>query len=281
MKRERIIITIFCVGFILSFYWLNLYLEYQGNIILEKELATVTRIIDGDTIETDLGIVRLIGINTPERNEKFFKESSDFLNFLLDEKVYLIRVKENRDRYKRLLRYIEYYDPYKKEYVLINEEIVQQGLAQLYYFDYDIYYERLKKAEEYARNNEKNIWEISSHKCSQCLVLKEIDIGLGKNDCNSGEEYILIQNNCGFSCDLSSWIIHDDSNRRFVFPDFVLNKDSEIKIYNGIGEDGIGYFFHNNRPSFGCYALWNDDKDTFYLRDNKENLVLFYRYGYE
>jgi endonuclease YncB( thermonuclease family) len=281
MENERIIIILCCIGFVLSFYWINSYIESKDEIVYEEERTTVIRIIDGDTIETELGVVRLIGINAPERGEKFFKESTNFLDFLIEKEIYMIRVKENRDKYNRFLRYIKYYDEKSKEFVLINEILIEEGYAQLYYFDYDSFYGKLKIAEQKARNNGKNIWQKSNHECVGCLILEDLENGFGKEDCKPRKEYVVIKNNCDFSCNLTSWVIYDDSNRRFVFPDFILEKDSETKVYNGIGEEGIGYFFHNNKPSFGCYSLWGDEKDTFYLRDDKENLVIFYRYGYK
>ncbi len=78
------------------------------------ESMVASRIIDGDTIEvTDAGghteKVRLIGIDTPERGECGFKESgARLLELILNLDVLLVPGgTDDRDRYKRLLRYVD------------------------------------------------------------------------------------------------------------------------------------------------------------------------------
>jgi len=78
------------------------------------ESMVASRIIDGDTIVvTDASghteKVRLIGIDTPERDECGFNESAARLSeLILKSSVLLVTGgTDNRDRYKRLLRYID------------------------------------------------------------------------------------------------------------------------------------------------------------------------------
>lgn len=68
----------------------------------------VTRIIDGDTLELGTGDdVRLVGIDTPEVGECGFEKASANLSYLtLGRQVTLTRSDEDRDRYGRLLRYV-------------------------------------------------------------------------------------------------------------------------------------------------------------------------------
>lgn len=69
----------------------------------------VTRIIDGDTLE--LGndtTVRLVGVDTPEVGECGSEKATALLGRLvLGERVVLRRSDEDRDRYGRLLRYVD------------------------------------------------------------------------------------------------------------------------------------------------------------------------------
>ncbi len=69
----------------------------------------VTRIIDGDTLE--LGndtTVRLVGVDTPEVGECGSERATALLGRLvLGERVVLRRSDEDRDRYGRLLRYVD------------------------------------------------------------------------------------------------------------------------------------------------------------------------------
>ena len=68
----------------------------------------VTRVIDGDTIELGNGeSVRVVGIDTPERGECGYAEASVHMERLvLGKRVRLTISDEDRDRYDRLLRYV-------------------------------------------------------------------------------------------------------------------------------------------------------------------------------
>src|SRR5215213_4702317 len=92
--------------------------EHEDGAGLGKESrARVLRVIDGDTIEVDLGgreeHVRYIGIDTPESAipgepvECFGKEAAAANEDLVDgETVRLVFDAERRDRYGRLLAYV-------------------------------------------------------------------------------------------------------------------------------------------------------------------------------
>lgn len=73
------------------------------------DTAVVARIIDGDTVELDAGdVVRVTGIDTPERGECHFEEASDRMGQLvLGQTVTLTQDGEDADRYDRLLRYLD------------------------------------------------------------------------------------------------------------------------------------------------------------------------------
>jgi micrococcal nuclease len=97
--------------------------------------ATVTRVVDGDTIEVDLAgqheTVRYIGVDTPETVDPdkpvqcFGHEASDFNHGLVEGKrVELAFDAERRDVYGRLLAYV-YLDG-----DLVNAELARRGLAR-------------------------------------------------------------------------------------------------------------------------------------------------------
>lgn len=102
--------------------------------------TTVTRVIDGDTIEVRLAQgtkekVRLIGIDTPETVDPrrpvqcFGKEASAHLKELLaGREVQLEREPQNddRDKYGRLLRYVFISDGF------INQKMISDGYAYAY-----------------------------------------------------------------------------------------------------------------------------------------------------
>jgi micrococcal nuclease len=97
--------------------------------------ATVTRVVDGDTIEVAFGgeteDVRYIGIDTPEsvapdQPVECFGRRASALNARLVEgaDVRLVFDAERRDRYGRLLAYVYVGDE------LVNAELVRRGLAR-------------------------------------------------------------------------------------------------------------------------------------------------------
>lgn len=84
--------------------------EEQKSISNSPQTVTVTFVIDGDTIVTDVGAVRLVGIDAPEKGKCGYEEASERLRTLVDKKeVTLIddTKQPNRDDYGRLLRYVE------------------------------------------------------------------------------------------------------------------------------------------------------------------------------
>lgn len=87
------------------------------------ESATFVAVIDGDTIETSAGTVRLIGIDTPERGECGHDEASATIGRLVSSGAPVTLVlppgQNDRDRYDRLIRFV------------ITEAGVDLGLMQM------------------------------------------------------------------------------------------------------------------------------------------------------
>lgn len=85
--------------------------------------ATFVAVVDGDTVVTSEGTVRIIGIDTPERGECGHEEASGAIGKLLagGEPVELLypEGQNNMDRHGRLVRYV------------ITEDGVDLGLMQL------------------------------------------------------------------------------------------------------------------------------------------------------
>ena len=73
-----------------------------------EQTFTVTRIVDGDTIELGNGeTVRLVGIDTPESGACGSLKATQNLSALIaGQRVRLTTSDEDRDRYGRLLRYV-------------------------------------------------------------------------------------------------------------------------------------------------------------------------------
>ena len=116
----------------------------------------VTRIIDGDTFETESGDkVRLVGINAPEIRDIFGEEAKQHLILLIQGKTVDLEsdhTSNDRDRYNRLLRYVILNN------IDINKQMVLDGYAFAYlkyHFDKEAEY---KEAQLIAAQNRAGIW---------------------------------------------------------------------------------------------------------------------------
>ncbi|UCG60706.1 MAG: thermonuclease family protein [Candidatus Zixiibacteriota bacterium] len=124
---------------------------------------TVTAIIDGDTMELGGGDrLRLLSIDTPEKDEPFYQEATDFLTEMALGKTARIEFADTRrDRYGRLLGYV-YIDG-----IFINEAILENGLGNLYLFrDTDVDRPEtgcMLSAQRRAIAARKGIWSITRH----------------------------------------------------------------------------------------------------------------------
>ena len=73
--------------------------------------VTFESVVDGDTIETSDGTVRIIGIDAPERGECGYAEASALISSLLSQGdptiLHLPEGQNEEDRYGRILRYVD------------------------------------------------------------------------------------------------------------------------------------------------------------------------------
>ena len=132
------------------------------------ELATVTRIVDGDTIKVDIDgteyAVRYIGIDTPETVdprkpvEFMGKEASAKNKELVGEKpVHLERDVSETDGYGRLLRYV--WVEQDREWVMVNAELVRLGYAQVATYPPDVKYQSLfLELQRQAKQQKLGLW---------------------------------------------------------------------------------------------------------------------------
>jgi micrococcal nuclease len=125
-----------------------------------NETYTVSKVVDGDTIDIKEGVevsayrIRLLGIDTPERGQPFYREATEKLEELTaGRKVLLVRDANNTDRYGRLLRYII------ADGQNLNTEMVRSGYARAYMHEGLRYERQILEAEREARQNKKGIWQ--------------------------------------------------------------------------------------------------------------------------
>lgn len=137
---------------------------------IESREVTVTRVIDGDTIEIDGGEkVRYIGVDTPETVDPrrpvacFGKEASEFNKQLVEGKeVILTKDISDWDKFGRLLRHV-YLKTEDGGSLFVNDYLVRQGYAKASTFPPDVKFSsQFLEAQEEARNNKRGLWQ----KCS-------------------------------------------------------------------------------------------------------------------
>jgi len=135
-----------------------------------KKTATVSRVVDGDTIEVEMDgkteDVRLLLVDTPETKhpskpvQPYGPEASEFAkNVLSGKEVTLEFDGSKRDKYDRLLAYV-WVDGKN-----FNKMLLEEGLARLAYVYEPPYthYDAFVKAQTKAVNENRNIWSIDGY----------------------------------------------------------------------------------------------------------------------
>jgi micrococcal nuclease len=129
-----------------------------------SEQATVTKIVDGDTIyvtyaEGSSERVRLLAIDAPEATACFGDDSRAGLASLVPvgSTIWLQREGRDRDKYDRLLRHAWYFG--RGKYRLLEYELVRQGLALSHdYGDRSLYTGKVERAMEEAEASGTGYW---------------------------------------------------------------------------------------------------------------------------
>jgi micrococcal nuclease len=130
--------------------------------------ATVTRVIDGDTIEVSvrgrLYHVRYIGMDTPEVYfgvEPMGPEASAANKRLVSgRKVLLEKDVSQTDRYGRLLRFV--WLRRADGWLLVNAELLREGFAQITTYPPDVKYADtvFLRAQRRAREHNRGLWAL-------------------------------------------------------------------------------------------------------------------------
>ena len=224
---------------------------YVFSLLNQKAKTTIiVRTIDGDTIVTSEGeTLRLLNINTPEKNKKGFEEAKNFLA-QFENKTIRIEITE-KDKYGRSLARV-----FTPQY--LNLEIVRQGYANKYLVQ-ESELNEFSEAEESAIKNTLGIWEISPG--SNCITSK----------INPEKETIKIINSCS-ELKFKNWIVKEEGRKEYIFSDIAF---SEINLHTKNGMNNKTDIFWNSAQN-----IWNDDRDTLYIFDSERRLVHHNSYGY-
>lgn len=158
-------------------------IKTETPVITNKTLYTVSRVIDGDTIEVTIDgkveQLRLIGMDTPETLDPrkpvqcFGKEASaKAKELLLNKKVELISDPSGstRDKYSRLLFYVV-----REDGLFYNKWMIENGYAHEYTYDSAYKYQsEFRTAQKTAEKNKVGFWSPDSCNGDTTSAVKEI-----------------------------------------------------------------------------------------------------------
>ncbi len=240
-------------------------------------LATgeVTWIADGDTLDVEIdGVtveVRLVGINTPERDECYSDEPLDFLIEHVKNKEVAIE-SVAIDQFNRTLANVWIGEE------LINLTLVTQGLAIAQTPDEENPYgELMTSAEEKAFDESAGLWSPTACADGSSVYGIEIDLDAssvnpaGPDDTALDEEYVVLVNRGSTIVDMSGWVLRDESSRnRLVFrAGTTIDQNERLTIASGCSTE----------PGWcGSQSIWNNDGDLVLLLDQNGTVMARARY---
>lgn len=252
----------------------------------EPDAVSVLSVVDGDTMrvlyEGAAESLRLIGINSPERNECLYAEAASRLADLVgDGELHLEPDQSDRDQYGRLLRYVFVDD------VFVNEMLVREGLAISRHYQPDTARQAtLDAAQELAQAEDAGMWNPAACDAAMGFVSPgnaSIEIGQirfnadGDDNHNLNDEWVELNNPGGSDLDLTGWGVKDESaSHRYSFPPgFRLGAGATVRLHTGCGSDAGNALYWCNTGS----AVWNNSGDTVFVLDPSGNVVVSRSYS--
>jgi micrococcal nuclease len=161
-----------------------------GNLKDRGPVVTVSRVVDGDTVEVSPAVdglteVRLIGVDTPETSHPTYEEqpygqqAKEFTTSRLEgERVALELDVEKVDPYGRFLAYV-----WLPNHSMFNDVLLKEGYAQMATFPPNVkYVERFQEAQREAREANRGLWGLSE---GQLCQQTDRDNGTG-GGCDAG-----------------------------------------------------------------------------------------------
>ena len=261
----------------------------------ETREATVTRVVDGDTVEVryadgSTDTVRLVGVDTPETHgdtdptefegvpdnetgraclaEAGERASTALTEWVDGTDVTLVVDPETdtRDRYDRLLAYVV------RDGANLNYRLVAQGYARVYdtaFTRADAFY----AAESTAQNEGRGVWQCadpSSRDTTDGLGVRVVADAPGNDNENLDGEFVVLTNPSDEPRDIGNWTVTDEADHQYRFPgDATIPADGSVRLYSGAGTDNeTAYFWGSNS------AVWNNGGDAVTVRDANGTVVL-------
>lgn len=251
-----------------------------GDPIVERGDVHLVEVVDGDTvrIEASAGIetVRLVGLNTPERDECHHAEATAALQRIVASgDVSVERAgPDDRDRFGRALRYL-----YSQER-LTNLEMVARGHGVALATDH-LRAGDFTRASEAAWRERRGMWAPDA--CGEESMPPAIRISAieanppGDDALDPNRETVVLRNDSTDRLALAGWMLRDESStNRFVFPETaVIAPSAEVIVRSGCGADSDAEFHWCAGP------VWSNGGDTVILQTPRGTVVdrVLYRAG--
>ena len=244
-RKASLILSLLITILIASnFYFFSRFSEQKSESVI------VSRVIDGDTLILQDGrTIRLLNINSPEKEVPSSKLSVEFLKGFENHTLQL--KSQGLDKYSRVLGKL-----YAPEY--LNLEIVKLGLASKFLVEPSELKE-FDEAEKLAIENSLGIWTKSTY------------YGCFNSEINEINEIVSMVNNCN-SISLNSWTLKDESRKTYKFENI---NTKAVFLHSGFGENNETDLFWNSKTN-----IWNNDRDSLYLFDEKGYIAHYSSYGY-
>ncbi len=234
----------------------------------QLETATVSKVIDGDTIELSDGRrVRYIGINTPERGQPYYQEATEANRHLIrGREIQLEFDVDTFDKYGRTLAYVWADD------LSVNLEIVRRGFANAYTVPPNVRYEaEFQTAERAAREAGRGLWAGSD----VALSITHIEANAPGDDReNPNGEWVEVANQSAGPVQMRGYTLKDEANHIYTFAKFALKPGASFRLHSGQGRDTNKALYWGLEGE----SVWNNGADTAFLRDAEGNLVDSYSY---
>ncbi|MFD0587937.1 thermonuclease family protein [Paenibacillus sp. GCM10027627] len=246
----------------------------------------VSDTVDGDTFKIKIDdqdtTIRLLYIDTPETVkpnsdvEPYGPEASQFTKQLLDgsKEVRLTFDKGLRDQYNRTLALVEL-----KDGRILNELLLQEGLAKLMIVEPNVKMENVYKGlEQKAKNDKLGLWS-SGEETSQTDVPVKTAMSVGVSiEVDKIGEKVTLTNTTSDSIQLNGWkIVSVRGNQTFTFKSYNLQGGQQLVISSGDSaklENDVPMFvweaenvWNNNEPDPA--ELYNENNDLVALWEDK------------
>ncbi len=238
----------------------------QTESTASADTLKVLKVVDGDTVELSNGEkIRLIGINTPEKGQPYFKDAKDTLEMLILEKEVRLELDvSQKDMYGRTLGYLFIGDQF------INQNMIESGYAMVDTVPPNVLYaDTLVASLDRAKNECKGMWDgLCNPTASSCVQISKIN----KEGKTKNEEWIEFINTCVTSQDISGYLIKDASaSNSFEFNVASISAKGTLRLHSGCGNNSrTSYYWKCPEPQ---NFIWNNSSDRAYLFDNSGKLI--------